>query len=314
MIFILTKPSQILYFMKFTLSRLAVFYIVILLFSISCNSQEEPKTKDWKRGQDISTVLFSTEGFDGPEAVRYDEDLDVFFVSCFVGSTSGDANAYISKVSSSGEILELEFMTGTEEFPFDAGRGMYITGDTLWVADHAGVHYFNKISGDHLGFVDFGAFENGFINDIVEGNDDYLYVTDTGGRAFYRIKNFTAELVADELPILPNGIAKLPNGNLVFAPWNDGPEIYQYDVVSDSLSVFGTAAGSDNYDGIEFFDDGLITSTQFDSSLHLMIDGKDELFIKLPGRPADIAIDPNRNIVAVPYVALGRVDFWLLKE
>ena len=297
-------------------SGIRVYCIIIFaaLFIASCAPKEEPETKEWKRGQDFSTVSFSVEGFEGPEAVRYDEELDVYFVSCFVGSTSGDANGYVSKVSSDGIIQELKFMTGTDEYPFDAGRGMYITGDTLWVADHSGVHYFNKKSGDHLGFVDFGAFENGFINDIVQGNDGYLYVTDTGARSLFRIKDFQAELVTDELPIMPNGIAKLPSGELAFAPWNDGPEIYQYNVQTDMLSVYATAAGSDNYDGIEYFDGGLITSSQFDSSLHLMVDKKDELFIKLPGRPADIAIDPNRGIVAVPYVALNRVDFWLLKE
>lgn len=294
--------------------RITILGIIICAISfISCTSKDQTKTKDWKRGQDFSTVAFSVEGFEGPEAVRYDAELDVYFVSCFVGATSGDANGYVSKVSSSGEIIELKYMTGTEQFPFDAGRGMYITGDTLWVADHSGVHYFNKKTGDHIGFVDFSKFEPGFINDIVEKDGD-LYVTDTGQRKLYRIRNLEAELVKENLPIMPNGITVLPNGNLVFAPWNDGPEIYQYDVENDSLSVYATAAGSNNYDGIEYFDGGLITSTQFDSSLHLMIDGKDELFIKLPGRPADIAIDPTRGIVAVPYVALNRVDFWVLKE
>ena len=287
--------------------------IICAVSFISCTSKDHPKTKEWKRGQDFSKVLFSVEGFEGPEAVRYDEELDVYFVSCFVGSTSGDANGYVSKVSSSGEIIELKYMTGTEQYPFDAGRGMYITGDTLWVADHSGVHYFNKKTGTQIGFVDFSRFEPGFINDIV-GKDGDLYVTDTGQRKVYRIRNLEVELVKENLPIMPNGITTLPNGNLVFAPWNDGPEIYQYDVSNDSLSIYATAAGSNNYDGIEYFDGGLITSTQFDSSLHLMIDGRDELFIKLPGRPADIAIDPNRGIVAVPYVALNRVDFWELKE
>ncbi|MFV1883755.1 MAG: SMP-30/gluconolactonase/LRE family protein [Balneola sp.] len=287
--------------------------IICAVIFISCASKDQTKSKEWKRGQDYSTVLFSVEGFEGPEAVRYDEELDVYFVSCFVGSTSGDANGYVSKVSSSGEIIELKYMTGTEQYPFDAGRGMYITGDTLWVADHSGVHYFNKKTGNQIGFVDFSRFEPGFINDIV-GKDGDLYVTDTGQRKVYRIRNLEVELVKENLPIMPNGITTLPNGNLVFAPWNDGPEIYQYDVENDSLSVYATAAGSNNYDGIEYFEGGLITSTQFDSSLHLMIDGRDELFIKLPGRPADIAIDPNRGIVAVPYVALNRVDFWELKE
>lgn len=285
-----------------------------VLVAAACSAPETTETKDWKRGQDFSTVAFSVEGFDGPEAVRYDAELDVYFVSCFVGSTSGDANAYISKISSSGEIIELEFMKGTDEYPFDAGRGMYITGDTLWVADHAGIHYFNKQSGNHLGFVDFRSFEPGFLNDIVEGDDGYLYITDTGKRAVFRIVDFTPELVKEDMPIMPNGIAKLPDGNFIFAPWNGGPALYQYDSDQDSIYVYANLAGSNNYDGVEYFNGGIITSTQFDSSLHLMIDGKDELFIHLPGRPADIAIDPNRAIVAVPYVALDRVDFWYLLE
>ncbi len=301
--------------MKHTPFIPGLLILTIAIIISGCSSEKEPEaSKTWKKGQDFNSVHFSVEGFEGPEAVRYDEELDVFFVSCFVGATSGDANGYISKVSSDGKILELKFMTGTDEYPFDAGRGMYITGDTLWVADHSGVHYFNKRSGDHIGFVDFSEFENGFINDITQGPDGYLYVTDTGGRAIYRIKDLKAELVMNELPVMPNGITTLPSGELALAPWQGSPDIYQYNTETHMLSVFGQVAGSDNYDGIEYFQNGLITSTQFDSSLHLMIDGMDELFIKLPGKPADIAIDPNRGIVAVPYVALNRVDFWKLME
>lgn len=118
----------------------------------------------------------------------------------------------------------------------------------------------------------------------------------------------------EDLPIMPNGITILPNGNLALAPWREGPNIYQINPETGELLVFGTVNGSDNYDGIEFFDGALITSTQQDSSLHIMINGQDELFIKVSGRPADIAINPNENVVAVPYVALGKVDFWKLKQ
>lgn len=290
--------------------------LLIASIGFGCSQTKEPPAEtDWIRGQDFNSVHFSVEGFDGPEAVRYDEELDVYFVSCFVGETSGDANGYVSKVSSDGKILDLKFMTGTQEHPFDAGRGMYITGDTLWVADHAGVHYFNKNDGSHLGFVDFSGFETGFINDITQATDGTLYVTDTGQRSLFRINEaLEVELVKSDLPVMPNGITTLPSGELAIAPWQDGPDIYQFNTETDMLSVYGTAAGSDNYDGIEYFDGGLITSAQFDSSLHLMVDGKDEVFIKLPGRPADIAIDPNRGIVAVPYVALNRVDFWKLRK
>ncbi|MBO6536575.1 MAG: hypothetical protein JJ966_10155 [Balneolaceae bacterium] len=295
--------------MKYSLTTLLLSTLLLLIISTSITAQNS-----WIEGQTPENILFSVSGFDGPEAVRYDADLDIYFVSCFNGNTSGDANGYISKVSGDGEIIELKFMMGTADFPFDAGRGMFITGDTLWVADHLGVHYFDKNSGEHLGFVDFSSENPGFLNDIAADNQGKLYVTDTGARKVYRFNSSGYQKVIEDLPIMPNGITILPNGNLALAPWREGPNIYQINPETGELLVFGTVNGSDNYDGIEFFDGALITSTQQDSSLHIMINGQDELFIKVSGRPADIAINPNENVVAVPYVALGKVDFWKLKQ
>ncbi|MBO6792680.1 MAG: hypothetical protein JJ895_02125 [Balneolaceae bacterium] len=291
---------------KFLLSGLLA---VSGFLTINCDAQST-----WIEGQGPDDILFSVDGFDGPEAVRYDADLDVYFVSCFNGRTSGDANGYVSKVSSDGEIVELQFMTGTDDFPFDAGRGMFITGDTLWVADHSGIHYFDKNSGSHLGFVDFSAENLGFLNDIAADQSGNLHVTDTGTRKVYRFDAEGYELLIEDLPIMPNGITLLPNGNLALAPWQEGPNIYQVNPSTGELQVFGTVNGSDNYDGIEFYDGALITSTQQDSSLHIMLNGEDELFIKVSGRPADIAINTNESVVAVPYVALNKVDFWKLKQ
>ncbi|MCR9132526.1 MAG: hypothetical protein NXI08_08130 [bacterium] len=292
-------------------SLTSLLFLIILLLVISTTGSAQ---NSWIEGQTPEDILFSVSGFDGPEAVRYDAELDIYFVSCFNGNTSGDDNGYISKVSADGEIIELKFMVGTADFPFDAGRGMFITGDTLWVADHLGVHYFDKNSGEHLGFVDFSSENPGFLNDIAADNQGKLYVTDTGARKVYRFNVSGYQTVIEDLPIMPNGITLLPNGNLALAPWREGPNIYQINPETGELLVFGTVNGSDNYDGIEFFDGALITSTQQDSSLHIMINGQDELFIKVSGRPADIAINPNENVVAVPYVALGKVDFWKLKQ
>ena len=275
---------------------------------------ESAAQTNWINNQDTDDILFSVSGFDGPEAVRYDTELDAYFVSCFNGNTSGDANGYISKVSSTGEILELKYMVGTASFPFDAGRGMFITGDTLWVADHLGVHYFDKNAGSHLGFVDFSDTNPGFLNDIAADKNGVLFITDTGARKVYKFNSSGYELIIENLPIMPNGITLLPNGNLALAPWQGGPNVYQINPETKELLVFGTVNGSDNYDGIEFFEGALITSTQQDSSLHIMLNGQDELFIKVAGRPADIAINANEKVVAVPYVALGKVDFWKLKQ
>src|SRR6056297_4021093 len=88
------------------------------------------------------------DGLSGPEAVHYDVEQDVYFVSNFNGDAAGDANGFISKVSSDGTIDDLQFITGTDVRPLHGPRGMYITGDTLWAADAEGVHGFNTGTGE----------------------------------------------------------------------------------------------------------------------------------------------------------------------
>jgi sugar lactone lactonase YvrE len=209
-------------------------------------------------------------------------------------------------------------MTGTEANPFHAGRGMFITGDTLWAADADGVHGFNRSTGEQLAFVDFTEFEPGFINDIVQGSDGHLYITDTGNGTVYRMKNGTPSVLIDSLPSPANGITIHPESNrLVLAPWGGGMNFYSFTNAmseSEELGEFGSAQSGGNYDGIEFVGDRLIAASQVDSSLHVLSDGSDRVFIKLPGKPADIGIDTKRMRVAVPYVALNRVDIWQLPE
>ena len=54
--------------------------------------------------------LFVIEGLSGPEAVHYDAEQDVYFVSNFNGDAAGDANGFISRVGPDGEIETREFM------------------------------------------------------------------------------------------------------------------------------------------------------------------------------------------------------------
>lgn len=267
----------------------------------------------WKMNQDESHRLFSVGGFSQPEAVRYDSEQDVYFVANLNGESAGDANGFVSKVSAEGVILDLKFMVGTEEHPFHGGRGMYITGDILWVNDAQGVHAFNKRTGSHLSFTDFSRFEPGFLNDIVAGPDGALYVTDTPKARLYRIYRGEVEIVAEGLT-QPNGVTLDPQTNsLVLAPWGGALEFGSWES-SAGLGEYGKASGGGNFDGIEFVDGALISASQIDTSLHILRDGKDEVMITTPGRPADIGLDTLRKNVAVPYIALNRVDVWALRN
>ena len=272
---------------------------LLLLASVAAHAQDTDGTRP--RVQQVT-------GFSAPEAVRYDPDQDVFFVSNFNGDPSGDSNAFVSKVSAEGEILDLKFMIGTDEAPFHGGRGMYIQGDGLWVADAGGLHRFDRRSGAHLEFVDFSALEPGFLNDIVLGADDNLYVTDTGTSRIYRVADGKVTVAADT-PFRANGITLNPNnGRLLLAPWEGSNQLVEWDPETGRFHTLVSFDGGGNYDGIEVIGATIVAASQADRRLHLIRDGRDRGKIDLGGEPADIGFDTRRQRAAVPYVALDRVD------
>ena len=262
-------------------------------------------------GQSIALadgVVMSVTGFSRPESVRYDPDQDVYFVANFNGESSGDANGFVSRVSPDGEILDLNFMTGTDEHPFDGGRGMYIDGGGLWVADARGIHLFARRSGGPIRFVDLSQFDPGFPNDIVKGSDGTIYVTDTRNSVIYRVSG-SAVSIAVETPFAANGITLNPeNGRLILAPWTGSEEIMEWDPSTGEFSIVARLDGGGRIDGIEVVDGRIVAASQDDESLHVIVDGVDRRRIELAGRPADIGVDTRRNRIIVPYVALDRID------
>lgn len=295
---------------------LCIVFVVSLLTSCSQKEATESTEFSWNTVQDSTQRVHSITGFSGPEAVRYDPGQDVYFVSNFAGGgNERDANGFISRVTTSGSIDSLQFMTGTEAYPLHAPRGMFITGDTLWAADIDGVHGFNTTTGEQVQFVDFTSLKPGFLNDIAGGSDGALYVTDTGTASVYRIQGGSASIAIEDLPHPPNGITLDPSGSrLVLAPWGGDRTFYAWDLQEESLSEFTSAAGGGNFDGIEFVGDRLIAASQSDSSLRVAESEEDMIIIHVPGPPADIGLDTQRNQVAVPYIALNRVDIWQLPE
>lgn len=274
---------------------------------------EEPL--DWLRAQGADATVMRIEGFAGPESVRYDPQQDVWFVGNFDGDgDQRDGNGFVSRVSAStGTIEVLRFAVGTEDAPLHAARGTFITGDTLWVADIDGIHGFDRITGAQRAFVDLSSFTPGFLNDIAQGPDGALYVTDTGRSAVYRILGReVTEALLDERLGGPNGITWDPaRRQLVLMPWLPGHRIHLWDV-GTAPRAFGPATTPGRLDGVEAIDRRILFASQTDSSLHLLDAGGTRAVIRTSGPPADIGIDTSRRRVAVPYVGMNRVDIWQL--
>lgn len=284
-----------------------LFFFVIIPFS---NPTKVLAQADFETVQNASSILFTVEGFSGPEAVRYFEEDQVYFVANFNGAGNAkDANGFISKVNSSGEIESLKFMIGTSEHPLHAPRGMFIQNNSLFVADIDGVHQFNVKTGAHQHFINLSEFNPGFLNDISGSGNGELFVTDTGNRSIYIIEDGVASIFSDSVPVFANGITyDITNEVFVLAPWRGDTVFYSFNFSGEFTPAYTFNGG--NFDGIEFDENHLIAATQSDSTIRAHDSNTENAFIKTTGRPADIGINRKDKIIAVPYIALNKVDFW----
>lgn len=295
------KPSQYIYFL-----------IVTVFCFVGCENSDNNDTLKLNTVQDSTDIAYTITGLDGPEAVRYDAEQKVYFIANFTGGGNDqDSTGFITKADAEGNILDLKFMTGTNEAPLHAPRGMYIVDETLWVADVLGVHGFNRSTGDQTDFIDFTQFEIGFLNDISADDNGVLYVTDTGTSVVYRIQKNEPSIFLSELPSAPNGITRNPiNGKFLLAPWGGDQVFYSFDS-SGELEEFATLEGG-NFDGIEFLGSNLLSASQRDSSIRVYRPMHEMILIHTTGRPADIGINTELNHITVPYIALDKVEIWPL--
>ena len=267
---------------------------------------------------DTARLIATPTGFVQPEAVRYDPDQDLYFVSNFGKGDfqAKDNNGFISQMNPDGQIVRPQFIVGgTGGTTLHAPRGMTIVGDTLWVVDADAVRGFNRRTGAPLATASFSAYKTGFLNDISAGPDG-LYITDTGTNTIYRIAGGKVTVaVMDKALAGPNGITwDAANSRFIVVPYSTESSIKAWAPGTKTVSDAGKGA-STKYDGVEILSGGrVLVSSQGDSSLHLFTKGTGKPIIKTGGAPADIAIDTKRNRVAVPFVDRSAVEIWQLPK
>jgi DNA-binding beta-propeller fold protein YncE len=141
-----------------------------------------------------------------------------------------------------------------------------------------------------------------------------LYVTDTGRNRVYRIAGGRPSVVLEDSTLnRPNGITwDRAGGRLIVLPYGGRQALFAWRPGQAELEALPTTTGG-KYDGVEVLEGGaVLVSSQADSTLVIAPDGTGRIVARTAGAPADIGVDTRRNRVAVPYIALNRVDIWEL--
>ena len=302
--------------------------IVALFTVIAACAKERPAadTTSTAAAPTTATKVGETAGFNVPESVRYDAELDVYFVSNINGNPSQkDGNGYIARVhaDSIGAMTKL-VEGGKGGVNLNAPKGMDIRGDTLFVADIDMLRMFNKKTGASLGAVSLRDQGATFLNDVAAGPDG-IYVTDTGIRfdakgamthpgvnRVFKVVGTTvtaAKLNADSLAN-PNGIAwDAKNSRFILAPFG-GPGISAWKPGDSTMTTLSSGPGG--YDGVEVLANGnVLVSSWTDSTVHILHGGTHMVpLVQNVTAPADIGVDTKRNLVAIPRFNDGKVEYW----
>ena len=293
--------------------------------------RERAEEARWRPAEAPRRVM-AIGGFHDPESVRYDPELDVFYVSnMYLFGSEKDGNGFITRVEAGdprrGSILA---RGGEKGVTLHAPKGIALQGDTLWVADIDVVRGFHRVTGAPVATIDLGAHRPTLLNDVAVGPDGSIRVTDTGivmtrygivhdttGDRIFTIGRGRAVTATPATAYRkPNGITWDPAGRRWLVV-TFGAFASALHVVGDSAGVDSTATtlaeGTGRWDGVEALADGrILLSSWSDSSVHIVDGGSHRQLVRGVPEPADIGIDTRRGRLAIPLGVSNRIELWTI--
>lgn len=195
-----------------------------------------------------------------PESVLYDAERDVIYVSNVnMNPWEKDGNGFISKVSSTGEITDLEWVTG-----FNGPKGMALVGTSLFVADLDELVEIDVTTGEVKSKTVIEGATG--MNDISADDQGTLYISDSNENKIFRIKDGKAEVFKEGLPGRPNG--QLVVGSHLFAAFSAAQQFYDIDITTSEMTLVADSIGAG---------DGITPTPE--AGVYLVSDWQGEIFI-----------------------------------
>jgi sugar lactone lactonase YvrE len=295
-----------------------------LLVLAACAPKEPPKPD---QGAAATPSRLSTiEGFSTPESALWDAEQQVWFVSNINGSpVARDGNGFISRLDRDGKVDSLHFVeSGKNGAVLNAPKGLAIIGDTIWVADIDALRGFNRKSGAPVATVEFGAQAH-FLNDVAAGPDGTIYITDTGitfddkgavshpgPDRIFAVRGRGTSVAAEGVWLAgPNGITwDQANARFIVVPFL-GKELLGWKPGAATADTIG--AGPGQQDGVEIVGGETLVTSWADSTVFAVAAGGNRRIATGVASPADIGVDPTRELMAIPLFTLNKVEIWKLR-
>ena len=250
--------------------------------------------------------IWAVEGLSGPESVEIDAARGELYVSNVAGEPNGkDGKGFVSRVSTAGELIEAEWVTG-----LDAPKGLALDGSTLYVTDI-----------DRLVAIDVaaGTISNSwqgegaqFLNDPAVDGKGRVFVSDMATNTIYVLDggNFSVWL-QDEALQHPNGL-KVEGGKLIVAAWGKDMQpdfstkvaghLLAVDLETKAISALGSGEPIGNLDGLEPDGKGNWLATDWIAGALFRIkpDGSFEQVLDLDQGSADLEFLAGEGTALVP--------------
>jgi hypothetical protein len=260
-----------------------------------------------------------SEGMSSPESIYYDEGSKFVFVSSIAGDgVAKDGNGWIQKLTSSGKVVKAKWVEG-----LNAPKGMRAQKGVLWVTDIDTVVSIDIKSGKILNQI--RVPEAQFLNDIAISAIGVVFVSDTIGRAIYKIENGKLEtfLKGDDTES-PNGLL-IQGEKLIVAAWGLAEKdwstklsghLYSIDLKTKEKKLI-TKKPLGNLDGLELSRDGSYLVSDWSAGLIYKVspDGSvSKLSVKSEQGLADIGYIPQTDVLLVPHMNSNRAVAYDLKK
>ena len=291
-----------------------IFSIVLLLFLVSCTSQKKKSGED---AGDVTAVkkfelveVWKTDTlFRVPECVIYDKDNDVVYVSNMNDNPrEKDGNGFISRLSTSGEILDLEWVAD-----MSSPKGLGIYKGKLYVSDVDEVIVIDIAEGKIVERIVIEGAK--MINDISIDSQGNLYVSDSDNNNIFLISNGVVSNWLSEGLNAPNGV--LVDGERLLIASMGSEDFASVNLATKELTVLTEAISKGDGIAKVSIPGHFLVTDWFGQVFMIYPDGSKVILLDTREAEigaADIDYIPEKNLLLVPTFAKHHVVAYKLVE